>query len=59
MAGVSGPVRDTLHRFGFTDKLGVDFFAFDVADAIKSINQPRPPHYRLEHLTQSNDEKKA
>lgn len=58
LAGVIGPVRDTLQHFGLIDKLGPDFFAFDVADAIELIEQPRPPHFRAEHRIQWNDEKK-
>ncbi|WP_020567892.1 SulP family inorganic anion transporter [Neolewinella persica] len=54
MAGVIGPVRDTLFHSGITEKMGAEFFAFDVADAVALINQPLHLRPRPEHATQCN-----
>ena len=57
MAGVIGPVRDTLFLSGFTDDLGPEFFAFDVADAVALINRPLHPRPRPDYATQCSQQK--
>lgn len=57
MAGVIGPVRDSLFLSGFTENLGSEFFAFDVADAVRLINRPLHPRPRPEYAVQCSQQK--
>lgn len=54
MAGAIGPVRDTLFHSGITEKIGAEFFAFDVADAVGLLNHPLHPRPRPEYAIQCN-----
>ena len=55
LAGVIGPVRDTLARSGLMEQLGTQAFAFDVADAISFLQHPLHPRLRPEYVAQCND----